>query len=215
MKPIEKQISYTTTNTYLSLNTLDKNTKNVWIVFHGIGFLSKYFLNYFSQLPRDINYIIAPQAPSKYYLNNEYKRVGASWLTKENRALETKNILSYLDNLYQSENIPSHCKLIILGFSQGVSIASRWVAHSKIPCHQLCLYAGGIPAELKPEDFHFLKEHSTQIKIIYGDQDPLLSGQRLQQEKTKIDTLFQGKAQFISFEGGHVINKDLINNLAE
>ena len=99
----EKQVTYQTTNSYTTLNTLTDKTKNVWIVFHGIGYLSKYFLKYFDELPSEENYIIAPQAPSKYYLNDQYRHVGASWLTKENTANETQNVLNYLDTVFSSE----------------------------------------------------------------------------------------------------------------
>jgi len=144
----EKKVSYQTTNTYETLNTLTKKTKNVWIVLHGIGYLSKYFIPYFNELNADENYIIAPQAPSKYYLKSNYKYVGASWLTKENRILETENVLQYLDAVSASEQVPDNCKLIIFGFSQGVSIATRWVASRQLKCAKLVLYAGGIPKEL-------------------------------------------------------------------
>lgn len=209
----EKQISYTTTNTYNTLNTLGNNTKNVWIVFHGIGFLSKYFLKYFIGLAKDENYIIAPQAPAKYYLNTEYKHVGASWLTKENRLTETKNVLSYMDNLYASEKIPNHCQLIILGFSQGVSIATRWIANSKISFDQLILYAGGIPEELTPEDFKFSESKNAQIKLVIGNKDEYITEVRLKREQEKANSLFSGRAELIKFEGGHEIKKDIINNL--
>ena len=82
-------------NTYETLNDFTDETKNVWIVFHGIGYLSKYFLKYFDELNPLDNYIIAPQAPSKYYLNSSYKHVGASWLTKENTETEINNNLNY------------------------------------------------------------------------------------------------------------------------
>src|SRR5690606_20717142 len=117
MEPKEKQISYTSSNTYSTMNTLNERTKNVWIVFHGIGFLSRYFIKYFEGLPKDENYIIAPQAPSKYYLNKDFKHVGASWLTKEHTVLDTGNVLNYMDKLFASEKIPAHCQLIVLGFS--------------------------------------------------------------------------------------------------
>ncbi|MCK0145595.1 esterase [Arenibacter sp. F26102] len=214
MEPKEKQISYTTSNTYSTLNKLNKNTKNVWIVFHGIGFLSRYFLTYFKGLPKEDNYIIAPQAPAKYYLNKEYKHVGASWLTKENRILETKNILSYMDNLYALEKIPDHCQLIILGFSQGVSIATRWVAKSKIKFDQLILYAGGIPEELTPEDFIFPESINAKIKLVIGNKDEFITAARLKKELEKADTLFGGRAQLVKFEGGHEIKKEVLNNLA-
>ena len=63
----QKKATYVTTNTYHTLNNFTEETKNVWMVFHGMGYLSKYFINYFSELDADENYIIAPQAPSKYY----------------------------------------------------------------------------------------------------------------------------------------------------
>jgi len=213
MDPKEKQISYTSTNTYLSLNRLDKDTKNVWFVLHGIGFLSKFFIKYFQGLPKGENYIIAPQAPSKYYLNSKYTHVGASWLTKENRELETENVIRYLDEVYREENIPPDCRLIILGFSQGVSIAARWVAKSRIPCNELILYAGGIPEELTAEDFDFLVPLNTKIKIVLGTEDEFLVPERLKKERFKIDALFNGRAKYITFDGGHEVDTQVINDL--
>lgn len=209
----EKQISYTTTNTYKTLNTLTNKTKRVWIVLHGIGYLSKYFIKYFDELSADENYIIAPQAPSKYYLKNQYKYVGASWLTKENTVLETNNVLTYLDSVVAAENIPDSCELLIFGFSQGVSIATRWVASRQLKCTKLVLYAGGIPKELTQKDFIFLNEQQTDVSIIVGDKDQYITGEILKSETQRIEELFQGKAKQQIFEGGHEIKKELINEL--
>ncbi|HDZ15383.1 hypothetical protein LCGC14_0915190, partial [marine sediment metagenome] len=132
MTPSENTVTYTSTNSYTTLNTFTDTTKNVWIVLHGIGYLSRYFLKYFDGLSSDENYIIAPQAPSKYYLNTTYTHVGASWLTKEDTERETENVMAYLDAVMTMENLPENCNYIILGFSQGVSIATRWVAKRKI-----------------------------------------------------------------------------------
>lgn len=209
----EKQVSYQTTNTYETLNEFTEKTKNIWIVLHGIGYLSKYFINYFDELNTNENYIIAPQAPAKYYLKNEYKYVGASWLTKENRVLETANVLAYLDAVYASEEFPKDCKVIIFGFSQGVSIATRWVASRKIPCNQIVLYAGGIPRELTPEDFGFLNGQETEITVIVGDKDQYLTGEVMKYETTRIEELFLGKAKQQIFEGGHEVKKEIINEI--
>lgn len=210
METLEKQLTYTTTNVYETLNRLTESTKTVWIVLHGIGFLSRYFLRYFDELPARDNYIIAPQAPSKYYLNGAYKHVGASWLTKENTSLETKNIMAYLDAVYEAERIPEHCKLIVFGFSQGVSVATRWVAKRQLKCEQLVLYAGGIPDELVAEDFAFLEENNTRISVLVGDNDKYLTPKRLEAETEKISVLFHGRAEQIRFKGGHEIKKDLL-----
>lgn len=207
------QVSYHTTNTYETSNALTDRTENIWIVLHGIGYLSKYFIKYFDELNPEENYIIAPQAPSKYYLKNQYKYVGSSWLTKENTALEIVNVLAYLDAVYAAENLPKDKNVIIFGFSQGVSIATRWFATRKMPCNHLVLYAGVIPKELTVDDFDFLQDQKTEITVIVGDKDQYLTGDNLKNETARIDELFQGKARQHIFEGGHEVKKEIVNQL--
>lgn len=210
---MEKTVSYSTKNTYVTLNALTSKTQNVWLVFHGIGYLSRYFLKYFKDLDAQENYIIAPQAPSKYYLKNEYKYVGASWLTKENTSVETDNVMNYIDAVLDAEQIPPNYNLIIFGFSQGVSIATRWITRRKINFKSLILYAGGIPNELKKEDFDYIDWHSSKVKIVYGNADEYMNRERLKTEKNKIDNLFQKNAEIINFVGGHEMKPEIIETL--
>lgn len=213
MNSTTKIVTYTTKNTYTTLNSLNPKTKNVWVVFHGIGYLSRYFLKYFNELNEEENYIIAPQAPSKYYLNDTYRHVGASWLTKEDTQQETENLIQYIDAVLLAESIPEHCKLIVFGFSQGVSIATRWVAQQKIRCDKLLLYAGGLPSELSPEGFEHLSTNETEVTIILGNKDVFITADRLVDEKKKATSLFKGRAKAIHFKGGHEVKKDIINSL--
>jgi predicted esterase len=213
MQTLEKKVSYTHTNTYETLNTLTENTKNIWLVFHGIGYLGRYFLKYFKDLNTEENYIIAPQAPSKYYLNGKYVHVGASWLTKENTSLELENVNNYLDAVYTAENLPDHCNLILFGFSQGVSIVTRWLAHKKLTCRQLILYAGGIPNELKASDLAFLETNNSSIKVIIGHDDEYIDEERLKVEMQKIKLLFKDRAEIMMFDGKHEVKKEIINSL--
>ncbi|GLU44990.1 alpha/beta hydrolase [Allomuricauda sp. NBRC 101325] len=213
MSNTEKTVTYTTENTYLTKNELSPKTKNVWLVFHGYGYLSRYFVKYFNGLPPEENYIIVPQGPSKYYLKNEFKYVGASWLTKENTTTDIKNVLSYIDAVLQAESIPTDVNFILFGFSQGVSIAARWLAQHNMSCKLVVLYAGGIPNELTPADFDFLDFDKTSIKIIYGDNDEFLTPDRLEAEHVKYKNLFQGKAEIITFEGTHEVKPEIIEGL--
>jgi predicted esterase len=169
-------------------------------------------LRYFSDFPEEEHYFIAPQAPSKYYLNNEYKHVGASWLTRENTAMEKANVMAYLDSVWEAENIPEQYRLIVFGYSQGVSIATRFLAHSRINPDKLLLYAGGVPEELGSEDFDFLTE-ATDIAFIYGTLDPYLNPERMKHEKARLNTLFAGKAKLLPFDGGHELKKDILHML--
>ena len=210
MNSSEKEISYQITNTYSTLNSLTAKTKHVWLVCHGIGYLSRYFLKYFKELNPDENYIIAPQAQSKYYIGSAYKHVGASWLTKENTPSETENVIRYLDAILEAENLPEHANLIVLGYSQGVSIAMRYVAKRQLQCAQLVLLSGGIPNELVADDFKFLK---AKVSLVYGDNDEYINEERMQHEKHKIESLFGNKANVIVFEGKHEVNTEIINKL--
>ncbi|MCX2719434.1 alpha/beta hydrolase [Lentiprolixibacter aurantiacus] len=212
MKVQEKDVVYSNRNTYSTLNQVTEKTKYVWLVFHGIGFLSRYFLRYFADFAEEEHYFIAPQAPSKYYLNNEYKHVGASWLTRENTLLEKENVMAYLDGVWQAEKIPKNCNLIVFGYSQGVSIASRYVAYSKIKPAKLILYAGGLPEELDENSFNFLST-KTPITFIYGNQDPYLNPERMAREQAKLNTIFAGRAQLMAFEGGHELKKEIIHKV--
>ena len=210
MKVQEKDVVYSNRNTYATLNSLTEKTKYVWLVFHGIGFLSRYFLRYFSDFSMEEHYFIAPQAPSKYYLNGEYKHVGASWLTRENTLVEKDNVMAYLDKVWESENIPEQSKLIIFGYSQGVSIATRFLAHSRIIPEKLILYSGGVPEELNSEDFNFLSK-DIEITFIYGEQDPYLNPQRMEHEQVKLNTMFGDKYGLMPFEGGHELKKEILH----
>jgi len=213
MPHIEKSVTYTTENTYITLNEITPKTKNIWLTFHGIGYLSRYFVKYFESLDPDENYIVAPQAPSKYYLKNEYKYVGASWLTKENTAAEIENLTNYLDAVLDSEKLPNNLNLNLFGFSQGVSVLTRWLVRKKLTCNLVVLYAGGIPNELTEKDFAFMDFDQTKIKIIYGDKDKFLTPDRLETEHRKIENLFRGHAEIITFKGGHEVKPKIIQKL--
>lgn len=205
----EKEVSYTITNSYSTLNELTSKTKNVWFVCHGLGFLSRYFIQYFNELNPEENYIIAPQAQSKHYLKNQYKHVGSTWLTKEKTQDEIPNVLNYLDSVYDAEQIPSSLNLIILGFSQGVSIATRWIAQRNIKCDTLVLYAGKVPREFLLEDF----KHIPSVKFIIGDKDEYVTPGVLENEKVYSDSLFENRIEYITFNGTHEMKRKLINIL--
>ena len=210
METEEKTVAYPATNTYLTLNKITAATTHVWIVFHGIGYLSRYFISHFRSLDPATNYIIAPQAPSKYYLDKDYRHVGASWLTRENTGPEITNVLNYVQAAYLAEEIPAHCRLIVLGFSQGVSVAVRWVARSHIPCSTLVLYAGGIPEDVRASEVSYLSGGECRIALVAGDADPILTPKRMETERKKANALFGKSPEFHSFSGGHEINPGIL-----
>ncbi len=208
---MQKEVVYQSSNTYDTLNELTSKTKTVWLVFHGIGYLSRYFIRLFQNLDTKENYIIAPQAPSKYYKNNEYKKVGASWLTKESTKPETENVLRYIDAVVSNENLPKHVKFVILGYSQGVSIASRWIASRKIISNDFVIVSGAFPKELTKEDFIFLPE-STRVTHIVGENDPYFKKENVEIEKIRVKGILPQIA-FKSHPGGHELEIDTLQHI--
>lgn len=212
MNSTEKETSYTSTNSYSTLNKLTNKTKTVWFVCHGMGYLSRYFINYFKDLNSEENYIIAPQASSKYYIPPKFKHVGSSWLTKENTIKETENVMHYFDAVLKAEQLPKDVNLIVLGYSQGVSVAMRYIVKRQLHCNQLVLMSGGIPKELIPKDFNFLNG-KTKVSLIYGTQDQYMNEERISYEKQRIVELFGNDVTIIPFEGKHEVKEELINDL--
>ena len=213
----EKQVSYQISNTYSVLNEFTENTKNIWLVCHGIGYLSRYFIRHFNHLDASENYIIAPQAQSKYYLKSDYRHVGASWLTRENTEADIENVLNYLDEVYAEEilykkNLAKTPNLIILGYSQGVSVATRFLARRKIKCDQLIFHSGKIPAEITAEDLEFLK--NTNVTYLYGTEDEYLKKGIIEVEEERLKTLFPNNLEILTFNGGHELNTEIIEKLS-
>lgn len=210
----EKKVVYTSSNTYSTLNTIGKSTKNIWLVFHGLGYLSKYFIKYFKILDPEENYIIAAQAPSKYYQGKNFKHVGASWLTRENTKEETKNVLAYVDEVFKAEVTQKNINFIVLGYSQGVSIATRWLASRKINCNHLVLHSGGIPEELQKKDFNYLKKE-TIVTYLYGDEDQYITEARKTEEEIKGKNLFEERLQIEVFKGVHEVNTSFLQKISK
>ena len=212
---IEKTVTYSHTNTYSTLNRLSPKTKNVWFVCHGMGHLSKYFIQHFKDLDTSENYIIAPQAPSKYYQDKKFKYVGASWLTRENTAIEKENVSNYLDHLWKIESAQwqgRDVRLIFMGYSQGVSIITRWIARNKQQCDYLLLHSGAIPNELVPDDFSHLAQ-TTPVTYLYGDKDEYINEARKTEQYIKGTDLFRKRLQIEVFDGKHEVYVPFIKKL--
>lgn len=209
-----KDVIYNSKNTYSTLNTFTEKTKNVWIAFHGLGYLSRYFINYFSTFNKEENYFIVPQAPSKYYQDQTFTHVGASWLTRVDTSMEIENVLNYVDAVFQKEMIHPIPNLIVMGYSQGVSIATRWVARRKISCDQLILHSGGVPKELKPSDFDFLNP-ATKVWYLYGNKDPYITEARKTEEGLHGRKLFCDRLQIEVFDGVHEVHTQTLRKYGD
>lgn len=207
--PKEHLLTSPYTFSYSSLYERSGNTRTVWVVFHGIGYLSRFFLRHFSHLDPDRNYVLAPQAPSLYYLSDSYTHVGACWLTREETQRNMENLLGFLDGLWEAEKLGQAPRLVLFGYSQGVSVLCRWVARSRIRCDRMVLYAGRVPDELGPDHFSHL-ERGTRIELLYGARDPYLEKWQGDKLEHRAREVFGERLQWRPYEGGHELRQELI-----
>jgi predicted esterase len=195
-----------------TLGSLTEKTENIWLVLHGYGMLPEYFIQKFNQLDTEKNYIIAPEGLSKFYQNGLIGRIGASWMTSEDRENEIKDYINYLETIFQTM-IQAHLsnkKLICFGFSQGVSTLFRWANEKLPPIHQIISWAGSIPKEVLDN----YQLDSIPLKIYYGNEDPLIPLENVHQ---LLNFMREKNIPFQSFEykGGHAVNSETIKTIID
>ncbi len=210
-----KTVSYQHTNSYEILYPVTPSTQNIWLCFHGIGYLATYFKRYFEQLDPTVNAVIIPQAPSKFYLGEKFKHVGASWLTRVDTQQEMRNNLNYIDSILELEQLHRDARLIIMGYSQGVSIAMRYLKHYNYKVKALIMHSGSIPVELQEEDGLQLRSNAQRIIHIAGTQDEYLSPAVIDREEEKIDLLFKERCEIHRPNVKHVVDTDTILHIAQ
>jgi predicted esterase len=182
-------------------------------VIHGYGQLAQYFIRKFNILQQHRICVIAPEGLSRFYLEDVSSRmqsgnnrVGATWMTRENRLMDIDNYIQYLTTLYQAEthDHPS-IPVTVLGFSQGAATASRWVTQGGIPFSRLILWAGIFPPDINFESGHaLLKDKETFL--VYGKQDPFLNDSRFAEMEMLSSKLAIQPAR-VTFDGGHDIDE--------
>ncbi|HEX7024003.1 MAG TPA: hypothetical protein VF187_04210, partial [Gemmatimonadales bacterium] len=108
--------------------------EEVWFVLHGYGMLAAGFLRWFEPAVRPGRLLVAPEALSRsYHEEKGARRVGASWMTKEDRDVEIEDYVRYLDLLADQviRALPGKPRVEIHAFSQGTATACRWVAFGR------------------------------------------------------------------------------------
>lgn len=199
---------------YFQLGEVTDKTKNLIFVIHGYGQQAKYFLKKFQSLENEKNCVVAPEGLNRFYLEGFSGRVGATWMTKEDRLTDIENYITYLNQVYHKvvgNNNTDHINISVIGFSQGSATASRWVTHAEFDVHQLILWAGIFPPDL---DYKLAadKFDDMDIKYVYGLKDPFLNESRLE-EMHKISSDLRVTPEIITFDGEHNIHEETLLQL--
>ncbi|MCE7990787.1 MAG: alpha/beta hydrolase [Roseivirga sp.] len=211
----EHRLTFTFQARYRTLGKPDKGIKHMWLVCHGHGHLAEYFIKQFACLDDGRHLIVAPEGLSRYYLKGFTGRVGATWMTKEDRLNDINNYLAYLEAVHKEvkQQLSDDVKITLFGFSQGAATISRFATQTEVHFDRLILWAGIFPPDLPAlESTERIKDKP--VYWIYGKKDPYLSA-HVMEEQGRIAENMRITPEVISFEGEHELNQEVLIKLSK
>jgi predicted esterase len=186
---------------------------DAWLLLHGYGMLAQGILHWFEKAARPRRLLVAPEGLSRFYTSEDGGKrvVGASWATRDDLANELDDQYEYLDRVV-AEIIPPALPLHVHGFSQGVSVGTRWVVRTERPISRLVCWAGAIPEEITADDLK-RKLVREPLHLVVGDRDKRVLPERVEADAARLRT--GGLAvQLQRFAGGHMIDGGVLQSLS-
>ncbi|HUF30634.1 MAG TPA: hypothetical protein VMM77_08190 [Gemmatimonadaceae bacterium] len=217
---IERPLRTWRTARYYVLGTPGAAVRDIWFVCHGYGQLAASFAQGLEPLASAERIIVAPEALSRFYLDaldqgGASRRVGATWMTREDREAEIGDYVGYLDAVYATVlgELPTvGARVHVLGFSQGVATVVRWLALGNARADALTLWAGGLPHDLALDDYAERFSRMT-VTIVAGERDRLVGEEPLAAARAR---LFASGIdhELVRFAGGHRLDDAVLRQLA-
>jgi predicted esterase len=214
---MERSIHFEFKAQYFQSSAISPDTREVWFVLHGYGQLAKHFIKKFNPIASRERVIVAPGGLSRFYLEGFNGRVGATWMTKEERLVDIDNYMSYLNQVYGevTSNFEPEQKVDFhfLGFSQGAATVTRFLQWHQHDFKRLIVWAGSFPHDMEVAKLSDkLKEK--EVVMVRGNQDPFIDSDSIEQQRFFIDSLGIDVTD-ITFDGKHEINNECLIKLAK
>ena len=199
---------------YTTLGQRSAAVQKVIYLFHGYGQLATSFIEEFVYFADGTKYFIAPEGLSRFYISGSKGKVGASWMTSENREQEIYDYLAYLDAVYQAENKQfsgEQIQTILLGFSQGVATVCRWLENLNVKADRLILWGGEIPPELA---LWRIRAHypDLEVYLVAGTKDPFVRIDLLKEQEERLENA-EIHYRKIRFDGKHELHPPTLQRI--
>jgi len=216
----EHHLAVPRTARYATLGETGPALREVWFVLHGFGQLSPYFIRHFGILADGTRLIVAPEALNRFYLDpTSWKgagaaRVGATWMTREEREAEMQDYVGYLDLLYDrvfAELDRAAIRVTVLGFSQGVATGARWLCRGRARADAFVAWAGPFPPELDADAVRPLR--GLRLVRVLGESDEMALPDHVAAEDGRMRALGLDTT-LIRFPGGHALHRETLLAIA-
>jgi len=213
----EHRVSVARTARYFTLGS-SRGAGEVWFACHGYGQLASRFLEKLRVLDDGTRVLVAPEGLSRFYLSESptERRVGASWMTREDRLAEIEDYVQYLDAVYQDvfgSLDRSQVTVHALGFSQGAATVSRWTGLGRAKVDRVTLWGGEFPPDLDLAlETVADRLRAARLSLVYGRADQFITSkvvagitERLQAHEIPM--------REIPFDGAHELNDSVLKGL--
>jgi len=216
-QPVERHLEVTRTARYCTLGEGTAPHEDVWFVLHGYKQLARRFLRRFVPLDDGTRLIVAPEALSRFYVSDEPGRhgpasvVGATWMTREERDSEIRDYVAYLDRLAAAV-LRGDERVTVLGFSQGVATAARWVTYGSLRPARIVAWADVLPPDLDLARAAAALA-DTELVLVRGRSDRSVGEERAREEVARL-TAARIAYRAVAYDGGHDIDAETLGALA-
>lgn len=223
-EPKPSHITVPKTARYYTVGSANELVRDVWVVCHGFTQLARDFVAPFASLEDDSRLIVAPEALSRFYLDTrpghtQTSRVGATWMTREDREAEIADTVAYLDALYEQVLLElaargadrDAIRVHALGFSQGAAAASRWAAFGSAVVDHLVVWGSGVPQDVNLRALAD-RRPGFRVDVVYGTRDRVVTPDLVAAERAMLDA--SGVPYEVhAFDGGHALSRAVLRQL--
>ncbi len=203
---------------YYTLGAEDAGVHEIVYAFHGYGQLARRFAARLAPIAGTGRLVIAPEGLSRFYLRDgaatSDPRVGATWMTREDRDAEIDDQRRYLGALHAQvvESLGGRePNVSLLGFSQGTATMARWLATGAVRARSVVIWAGRLPPELEPRRLHDML-HQARVFVVAGSSDDLAPAGEVELEVNRLRAAGV-KFERLSFDGGHDLHADTLMDI--
>lgn len=217
----QHHLAVSRTARYFTIGTLGVGVQDVWFVCHGYGQLAGGFARRFEALAAPGRLIVAPEALSRFYLGDHVRpagpdaQIGASWMTREDRDIEIRDYVDYLDMLYDHVFRRARregARVHVLGFSQGTATVSRWAVQGRARVDRLILWGGPFPYDADLTASHDRLSRMERVLVIGSEDHYVTPKVRASEEQRLRDAGLPFRV--VEYAGGHEIDPGALRALA-
>jgi predicted esterase len=209
-----RRLTTTRTARYHVAGALAGPRPELWFALHGYGQLAADLIRAFEPALPPGRLVVAPEGLSRFYLRGTGGRVGASWMTREEREEEIADQIAYLDRLHAvlaPEARAAGAVIGLFGFSQGTPAAARWAVLGDARPARLVLWAGGFPPDLDQGRARAALA-GVRVELVRGDGDPNHHRERVEEEAARLREVGVEPA-LVRFAGGHELEPATLQRL--